>query len=279
MHLIMPKKHINNIELSYHTIGNGPPLVFIAGLGMDHMSWLYQIPHFQENYTVILLDNRGIGQSTGSDEQYYISMMADDVAALLEELHINKAHILGNSMGGMIAQEFALRHSTMVDKLILCSTFAKHPEMITYLKKGLTKLIKNNNAEKNDFEADLFSFKPVHSFLLQHVFSKDFLKFHEKMLTNTLQRFLAQDTYVETFLKQLHAIYHHDTLHRLSEINAETFVITGDEDALVPPICSETLTKHIPHAILHMEPGETHGFHIENPETFNNKILNFLKQQ
>lgn len=276
----MPKTKVNNVTISYHIIGHHTPIVFIAGLGMDHMSWIYQIPYFQQFNRVILLDNRGMGQSTGSAEQYFISMMADDVAAVLNHLGIKKAHILGNSMGGMIAQEIALSHPEKVKKLVLSSTFSKHPEMIIYLKEGLTKIIRNNtDYEKTEFQPELFSFKPVHSFLLHQVFSHQFLQLHETIISHTLQRFLSQETYVETFLKQLHAIYHHDTLNRLSQINAETLIITGDNDALVPPSCSEILANHIPNSTLKIIPNATHGFHMEQPDRFNDIIHTFLKKK
>ncbi len=275
----MPKVPVNNILLSYHIIGRGPPLVFIAGLGMDHVSWLNQIPYFQQRYTVVLPDNRGMGQSTGSDDPYTTELMAEDVAALLTKLHFEKAHIVGNSMGGMIAQEFALSHPEMVDKLFLCSTFAKHPEMITLLKKGLSQFINHNDTDDISFLPESFTFRQVFSLLLKHVFSKDFLHLHEKMITDTLQRYLSQDTFVETFLKQLHAIYHHDTVDRLYQITSETLVLTGSNDLLVPTYCSELLADHIPNATLRIVDDATHGFHIQQPDEFNQIIDSFLSEE
>ena len=275
----MPKKLVNNINLSYHTIGSGVPIVFIAGLGMDHMGWLYQIPDFQQHYQLILPDNRGMGQSTGSDDQYTTALMADDIAGLLTQLRIDNAHIIGSSMGGMIAQELALRHPEMVNKLLLCSTFAKHPEMITYLKQGLNQLGNRKKNDLSDLHADSFTFGPVYDFFLKQVFDETYFKMHESMITNTLQRFIQQDLFVETFLKQLHAIFHHDTLDRLSQITADTLVLTGNNDRLVPTNCSKILAEKISKARLSVIDGATHVFHIEQPELFNHIIHSFLQNE
>jgi len=275
----MPRKLVNNIKLSYHTIGSGVPIVFIAGLGMDHMCWLYQIPDFQQHFQLVLPDNRGMGQSTGSDDQYTTALMADDVAGLLTQLRIDNAHIIGSSMGGMIAQEFALRHPEMVNKLLLCSTFAKHPEMITYLKQGLNQLGNRKKNDLSDLHADSFTFGPVYDFFLKQVFDETYFKMHESMITNTLQRFIQQDLFVETFLKQLHAIFHHDTLNQLSQITADTLVLTGNNDRLVPTNCTKILAEKIPNATLSVIDGATHVFHIEQPELFNHIIHLFLQNK
>jgi len=275
----MPRKLVNNIKLSYHTIGSGVPIVFIAGLGMDHMCWLYQIPDFQQHFQLVLPDNRGMGQSTGSDDQYTTALMADDIAGLLNQLNIDNAHIIGSSMGGMIAQEFALRHPEMVNKLLLCSTFAKHPEMITYLRQGLNQLGNRKKNDLSDLHADSFTFGPVYDFFLKQVFDETYFKMHESMITNTLQRFIQQDLFVETFLKQLHAIFHHDTLNQLSQITADTLVLTGNNDRLVPTNCTKILAEKIPNATLSVIDGATHVFHIEQPELFNHIIHLFLQNK
>lgn len=274
----MPLISVNNITLSYHTIGSGPPLVFISGLGMDHMCWLYQIPEFHQRNKLILFDNRGMGQSTGSRDQYTTKLMADDVASLLNRLNIEKAHIVGTSMGGMIAQELAINYPEKIDRLVLASTFAKHPEMITYLRKKLNQLI-SNDVKTLDFTAQSFKFRPLYNVLLKQVFSEPFLRLHGTMITNMLQRFLSQDTYVETFLKQLHAIKQHDTTNRLNQITAETLIITGNNDLLVPDHCSDVLAQQIPHATLKIIEGATHGFHIESANLFNDIIHSFLTKQ
>jgi pimeloyl-ACP methyl ester carboxylesterase len=218
-----------------------------------------------------------MGKSTGSQEQYTTKLMADDVASLLDQLHIEKAYIVGTSMGGMIAQELAINYPEKIDRLVLASTFAKHPEMITILRKKLSQLI-TTDAKTLDFTAQSFTFRPLYTLLLKQVFSESFLQLHGSMITHMLDRFHSQDTYVETFLKQLHAIKHHDTTDRLDKITADTLVLTCDNDRLVPEECSEFLMQHIPRATHQIVEGATHGFHIESAESFNKIIHSFMKK-
>ena len=106
----MPKARIEGVELYYEIHGSGFPLVLIRGLGSNADHWYSQVPPFSLRFRLVIFDNRGIGRSGKPDVRYTIPMMADDTAGLMDALGIPKAHILGLSMGGMIAQEFALRH-------------------------------------------------------------------------------------------------------------------------------------------------------------------------
>src|SRR4029434_10952353 len=106
----MPKVKVNGVELHYVESGSGDPLLMIMGFGGDHQAWAFQVPALAEGYRVITFDNRGAGQSEGPDVAYSTAMMADDAVGLLDVLRIERAHVLGVSMGGMIAQELALNH-------------------------------------------------------------------------------------------------------------------------------------------------------------------------
>ena len=119
----------NGQELYYEIHGEGAPLVLIMGIGYDASLWgLYQVPALSKEFQVIVFDNRDVGRSSKANGPYTIADMADDVAGLMDGLQIKRAHMLGISMGGMIALEFALRHPERVDKLILPSgTSAPRP--------------------------------------------------------------------------------------------------------------------------------------------------------
>ncbi len=121
----MPKANINGINISYKIEGEGEPLVMIMGIASTKRAWLFQTPVFKKYFRVITFDNRGCGESDKSSEAYSIRDMADDTAGLMDSLGIDKAHILGASMGGMVAQELAINHPEKVKKLILCCTMAK----------------------------------------------------------------------------------------------------------------------------------------------------------
>src|SRR5215212_2886942 len=95
---------VNDVELYYEEHGNGDPLLLVMGLAADSTAWLFQLPAFSERYRTIVFDNRGVGRSAKPAGPYTIHQMADDAAALLGELGIDRAHVVGVSMGGMIAQ-------------------------------------------------------------------------------------------------------------------------------------------------------------------------------
>ena len=267
---------INNIEINYHTVGDGQPLLFIAGLGVDNMCWIYQVPKFQEFFKVIVFDNRGIGKSTGGIAPYSIRVMADDAVELLKYLNIEKSHIVGTSMGGMIAQEIAINYPNMVDKLVLCSTFAKPQNMVEIIMKGVKDIIGYNALDIFGINPHRLVFEKLFSYLLQQIFSEEFLLENNKLIEETLRRYLSKLTYVETFLKQTGAVYTHNTIDRLNLIKAETLIITGMEDKLVVPECSDILAEKISRSKLKKIEHAGHGMHFEMPDVFNRIVIDFL---
>src|SRR5438067_1155616 len=105
---------VDSIELYYEEHGRGDPLLLIMGLAADSTAWMFQVPDFARRYRTIAFDNRGVGRSSRPPGPYTIHQMADDAAGLLDALDLQRAHVLGVSMGGMIAQELALRHPERV---------------------------------------------------------------------------------------------------------------------------------------------------------------------
>ena len=120
----MPKAKIGDIELYYEEHGRGIPLVMILGLGQDIATWGFQIPELSNHFRVVVLDNRDAGRSSRCSEDYTTEAMAGDVIGLLDHLGIRQAHVLGTSLGGMIAQQVALMAPEKVLSLILASTTA-----------------------------------------------------------------------------------------------------------------------------------------------------------
>ena len=117
----MAEAHIGDVKIHYTETGNGDPLLLIMGFGMPGDAWLGVLP-FLEGFRAIYFDNRGTGQSDKPEGPYTIEQMADDAAGILDHLRIERAHVYGVSMGGMIAQEFVLRHPRKVRSLVLGCT-------------------------------------------------------------------------------------------------------------------------------------------------------------
>lgn len=118
----MPKAKVGDIQIYYEEYGEGPPLIMILGLGQDTATWGFQILEFSKHFRLILLDNRDSGRSSHCSETYTTETMACDVLGLMDQLGIGRTHLLGTSMGGMIAQQVALMAPKRVISLILAST-------------------------------------------------------------------------------------------------------------------------------------------------------------
>jgi pimeloyl-ACP methyl ester carboxylesterase len=119
----MPKVKVNDIQIYYEVKGKGYPLVMIVGCGANLEAWDPRlIEGLSKHFKLVLFDNRGAGRTDLSKGEYTIRLFADDTAGLMDALGISRAHVLGISMGGMIAQELAINYPEKVSKLILCST-------------------------------------------------------------------------------------------------------------------------------------------------------------
>jgi pimeloyl-ACP methyl ester carboxylesterase len=118
----MPRAKIGDIEIYYEVHGQGPTLIMILGLGQDIPTWHFQIPEFSKHFRVVVFDNRDSGRSSQCSDPYTTADMAQDTLGLMDYLHIERAHVLGTSMGGMIAQQVALLAPERIASLVLAST-------------------------------------------------------------------------------------------------------------------------------------------------------------
>ena len=139
----MPKLQVNGIDLFYDIKGMGEPLLLIAGFLCDHAYWSLIMPSLISQYQVIRLDNRGMGRSSAPETPYSLKQMANDVAALLNHLAIDKVHLVGHSMGGQIAQELVLAHPEKVQSLMLLSSLAKGDELFNSIIETWGELCAN----------------------------------------------------------------------------------------------------------------------------------------
>jgi 3-oxoadipate enol-lactonase len=265
-------------ELFYEAQGEGDPLLLIMGLAADSTAWLFQIPEFARHYRTIVFDNRGVGRSSKPRGPYTIHEMADDAAALLDVLGLARAHVVGVSMGGMIAQELALRHPKRVRGLVLACTFPE-PDVETERQRQFSLArFGGRVTATGETEIDVSAVDPLMLFqhLLPRVFNQSFI---DRELPKLLQIFGGALQYgfsLEAILGQVEAIMGHRATDRLREITAPTLVITGDADLLVSPANSDVLARNIPGAKLVKVPGGSHGFNFETPDVFNREVIDFL---
>jgi pimeloyl-ACP methyl ester carboxylesterase len=266
----MPIAHVNGTDIFYRASGQGEPLVLIMGLGANHSSWGPQIPAFKKHYRIVTFDSRGIGKSARATEPYTLRTLADDVIALMDHLGMDNAHVLGVSLGGMVAQEIAISYPQRVRKLVLVSTTPGgggpedvHPELLKAmgLKEGSSP-VGAGSVDPKKFIGPLVSL----------AFNR---RLYRLFLVPVAKIYMRLGGF-EGIAAQMKAVEGHNTRDRLGLIKASTLVITGDADRLVPPSLSDVLASQIPNARLVKVEGGSHAFHFEMKKRFNREVLDFL---
>ena len=269
---------VGDVELYYEEHGSGDPLLLIMGLAADSTAWMFQLPAFAERYRTIVFDNRGIGRSSKPAGPYTIGGMADDTAGLLAAIGVERAHVVGVSMGGMIAQELALRHPERVRGLVLACTYPEPDEEIRLGRSSSIQQLGGTVGADGTAQIDLAAVDPMMIFqtLLPKVFSPSFLQNQLPILMQLFGGALQWGFSIEAIMAQVDAVMSHQATDRLSSIKSPTLVITGDADLLIPPANSDLIASKIPGARLVKIPGGTHGFNFETPDLFNRAVLDFL---
>jgi pimeloyl-ACP methyl ester carboxylesterase len=261
----MPTVTSGDAEIYWEQSGSGPPLLLIMGLGSDSRGWTLQRPVFAEHYRTIVFDNRGVGRTRAGASELSTELMARDAVAVLDAAGVERAHVLGVSLGGAIAQHVALGAPDRVRSLVLASTWAGPSEWRTRLRRVQLDLARLGHEELLRFRL-LCMFSPRY-FIEQ----PDMIALVEKVLSGEDAVGLAG------YLSQIDAAEEHDVRARLSEIAVPTLVITGKRDILVPPELSGEIAGAVPGATL-VVLETAHTLLLEEAESFNDSVLKFLAQ-
>jgi pimeloyl-ACP methyl ester carboxylesterase len=263
----MPRQRVGDIEIYYEIHGEGPQtLALIRGLGSNLTSWYEQTLEFARHFRVIVFDNRGAGRTDKPDAPYSIQQMAEDTAGLLDALKVERIALLGISMGGMIAQEFALAHQDRLSSLILGCTNFGGPGTVSASPQVIEALIANENANADQRKLQLRS-----SFSDDAIANRsDMIERHEKVRAQYLMPPFA-------YQRQLQAVMGFNAAPRLGTIRVPTMVMTGRDDILVPPENAKLIASRIPGATLRELPG-AHLFFTEHPAEFNREVIAFVKE-
>lgn len=262
----MPSTEAGDIVTYYEEAGSGEPVILICGLSADLQIWRFQVPALSKRYRVVCYDNRGAGRTSAPDEPYSIESMAEDLAALMDHLRIDSAHLLGWSMGGVIVQAFALTRPKRVRKLILMSTFARNDGF------GHVKIRNWMNIRRSNMP-----FEQVIRYVSQTLYTPAF--YDDEPRYEKIVQFMANNPYAQTqhgFLRQAEALLAHDPDDAAKDIRAPTLVLVGRDDGLTPPYKSERLAALIPDARLRVLNGAHAGF-VEFADEYNAAILDFLE--
>lgn len=265
----MPHAQANGINIYYESQGEGEPLLLIAGLGATHHLWELQVPSFARWYRVVTFDNRGAGDSDKPAEPYSIALFADDTAALMDTLGIERAHLYGQSMGGLIGQEFALRHPQRLRGLALgCTTFGG-PRSVPLSPQAAALL------------AGMPSLPPEQAVerVMELFYSPRYRREHAGEARQRIGSYLPLRTPPDAYARQLAACLGFDAYDRLPEIAAPTLVINGAEDALIPAENSRIMAQRIPGAELVLFPEVGHLYFHEVPEEADAAVADFLRRR
>ena len=265
----MPIAVLNETELCYETHGDGDPLVLVPGFASAAWSWEWQIGNLSDRFRVIAFDPRGVAGSKPKDgAQVSITKIADDVAELLGELGIDAANVLGISFGGFVAQEFALRYPEKLKKLILASTSFGGPRHIAPALEVLASFASTDGLNSSD---------RIRKYLTT-AFSAEFVREHEAAVNRfcTLRELnvVPEDVYRQ----QLASAMEFNADGRVGRITAETLVLTGDDDMVVPPANSRNLAEAIPGARLRTIKGGGHMAFVERAGEFNAIVREFFAE-
>jgi len=263
----MPAARINDIDVNYRLEGQGPEtIVLINGLADDLETWAFQVDDLlAAGYRVLRFDNRGIGASSKPAGPYSSRMLADDAKALVDSLGITDFHLMGVSMGGMIAQEYALAYGSDLRSATFACTYAAPGPFCSRMFDMWAGM------------APVLGVPYVMRDVTLWAFTVPFFEQRGAELAEfeTAMRFMDQP--VHAYLAQLAVIQQHDTTSRLGQIAVPTLVLAGEQDILIPVSLSRRLHEHIPGSRW----ATTRGGHAclwEHPAEFNQTFLDFVKQ-
>ena len=265
----MPKVHTNGIELYYEVQGAGKPLVLISGLGYSLWQWHRMVPLLAEHFQVVTFDNRGVGQSDKPAGSYTAGMLAADTVGLLAALDIEKAVILGHSMGGFVAQSMALDFPQRVEKLILCSTNFGGPHHVPVTPEAMKVLADVTSDPLTRFKNGL-SVSTAPGWAEKNPgMIEEWIKWR---VANPIEpaHYQAQMAIGLSLMPEAAAF--EDKLPRL---NVPTLILFGAHDKVVPPANADLLAQKIAgsHAVIFPDAG--HFFPIEIPEAASRVITDF----
>ena len=261
----MPYVNSDGVNIYYETYGQGVPLVFLHPFSFNGYIWYFQMFSFALTNQCVVIDHRGHGRSDKPQQGYSIPQMAKDVAKVLDDLGINRAILVGNSIGGMMAMQFSLDYPDRVlGNLILSSATGQSRNVTAEMMEAL---------EGDDY---LEHFSQLIDFCLS---AKSKQNRGELLETGKSQAMLESNLPRHSYmasLKDPEGVFNWDITRRLKEISTPTLIIAGDEDQATPVAANKELADGIPGAELRVIPDVGHLYQLEQPQAFNEALRGFV---
>lgn len=262
----MPFARREGVSIYYESTGAGAPVLLVMGLGMNGTGWWRTVPVLAgAGLRPIAFDNRGVGRGDRPEGPYSVSQMADDAIAVLDACGLEQAHVYGISLGGMIAQELALRHPARVGRLVLGAT-----------TPGGARAIPADNATLEFFQrrASMSAEEAVWA-SVPYNYSARTRELHAQRIGEDILERLRYPVENEPYRAQLAAALEHDVSDRLDDIAADTLVVHGGEDRMVPPQNGQLLADGIRDATFTRWPQAAHLYPTDEPEA-DRRVAAFL---
>jgi len=253
----MPHARINGIDLYYETHGEGPAIVLAHGGGGSHMSWWQQVPALSKAYQCITFDHRGFGISREAEDGPGANSFVEDLRVLLDHLKVDKAALVGQSMGGWTVLGFAATYPHRTRALVLCDTTAGMDDADVYAEQKRIAPRASGGLIPKAFAPDFGEREPALHFLYSEINRLNNLP--EKLLAGLFGLRFSPDALVE---------------HRIP-----TLLIWGDQDLLIPASTMDLMKRRVPHARTALVRGGGHSVYFEKASEFNSILLEFLKTQ
>jgi pimeloyl-ACP methyl ester carboxylesterase len=248
---------IGNYAIRYAEEGRGHPLLLIHGLAGDHSAWAPQIAAWRDRFYVIAPDNRGAGASAQVDEPVSTQDLARDMLGLLDHLGIDKAHVVGRSMGGAIGQHMALLAPGRVRSLAVCASFAKLDPLGRRVLANMREVLEWTRSW------------PAHArHSVQNFVSPEFFNAHPERVAAIESLIGGETRLAACYVRQNQACQEHDTLGRLGEIRCPTLILAGGRDPICSPTATGWMAERMPGAQTVMFENSSHFFLMEEPERF-----------
>ena len=270
---------VNNIKISYEIFGDGYPVVLVHGFGDTKEGWRAQTPELSKSFKVIRFDNRGAGKSKCPEDKYELDDFVEDIKGLMDHLGIEKAHIIGWSLGGMLVQNFVLKYPERANKVVLINTNAGTPD------ESGPEVYKNMRLEKEKLKKE----DPVKAFW-STARTSYYIKFRKQMEAEPSKKWYglwSVEELIEESAKTIateqeielqgNVLKVHNTKDRLKNISNPVLLLTATHDRITPRSSMEEMHNLLPNSTFYVVEKAGHGSPLEKAPEVNQQILDFLK--
>jgi aminoacrylate hydrolase len=260
----MPIVAIAGGEIYYEEVGTGEPLIFVSGLNGVARYWQPQMAFFSTRFRVITYDHRGTGGSDKLQREFSIDQMTAELVELMDALSVERAHIVGLSTGGAIAQTLGIVQHTRVNRLVMCSTWTHCDPWFRRLFEARRAMLQQCGPELHAMFHPLWLLPP------------DYVNVHDAEIDEERRRTAASASPVAVSIGRIDALLRFDRRAGLPDIKSPTLILAAQDDYITPCYHARVLANAIPGAQLELLDGGGHSISKTRTDFFNQRVMNFL---